>query len=71
MRCEGYTRRGGIMTFGKPTWHQCENKAIVNIKFKQKEEDIATLPGCKECWQKCIDSKSIEILSTEPIKEDS
>ena len=66
MRCEGWTRKGGIFTLGPVTWHQCENEATVMIKFKQGDEDITTLPGCPKCWQKCIDADNIEILSVEP-----
>ena len=70
MRCEGWTRKGGAFTLGPVTWSQCENESIVNIKFKQGDEPIATLPACKQCWQKCIDSKNIKILSVEPIPHD-
>lgn len=74
IRCEGYTRKGGVFTLGPVIWHQCENEAIVNIEFEQiwqgKKEEITILPSCKECWQKGIDSENIKILSVEPIKED-
>uniref|UniRef100_A0A6M3LPH5 Uncharacterized protein n=1 Tax=viral metagenome TaxID=1070528 RepID=A0A6M3LPH5_9ZZZZ len=68
-RCEGWTRRGGAFTFGPVTWHQCKNDATVIIKFKQKKEDVTTLPSCLVCWQKCMDAEHIKILSVEPIKE--
>lgn len=66
-RCEGWTRKGGIFSLGPVTWSQCENEATVMIEFKQGDEGVKTLPGCSECWQKCIDSDKIEILSVVPI----
>lgn len=68
MRCEGWILPGSFMTLGPRTWKQCKNKAIVMIEFKQDDEKIKILPGCSECWQKCIDAKNIEIISVEPIK---
>jgi hypothetical protein len=66
-RCEGYIRKGGVFTFGPIEWIQCNNDAVVEIKFKQKDEPVNTLPACHGCWQKCIDSKNIEIISVNPI----
>ena len=68
MRCEGYVKPG-IFQFAPQIWKQCNNEATVMIKFKQGNEEINTFPGCNGCWQRCIDSKNIEILSVEPIKD--
>ena len=69
-QCEGWTRKGGVFTLGPVTWSQCQNDATVMIEFEQEDEGIKTLPGCVECWQKCIDSEKIEIISVIPIVED-
>ena len=66
MRCEGYRRNGGMMTFGPVKWEQCKNDATVIITVVQDGEK-QTLPGCGECWQEAIDNK-ITILSVEPLK---
>ncbi len=66
-RCEGWIRKGGAFTLGPVEWTQCENESIVMIKFKQGDEDVTTLPACKGCWQRCIDSNDIKILSAKPI----
>lgn len=71
MRCEGWRRKGGALSFGPPTWTQCTEDATVMIQFKQGKEDVATLPGCPTCWQECIDSKDIEVLLVFPIGEES
>ena len=72
MRCEGWTRHGGAFTFGPVYWAQCDNEAIVNIRFIDNQRsgkgDERTLPACKDCWQKCIDNH-LEILEVVPIKE--
>lgn len=66
MRCEGYTRRGSIMSFGPPTWTQCTNDATVMLTVNQ-DDRTQTLPSCQECWQKVIENK-IEILKAMPIQ---
>jgi hypothetical protein len=68
MRCEGYVKPG-IFQFTPQVWKQCEKTATVMIKFKQGREKINELPACNDCWQRCIDSKDIKILSVEPIKD--
>ena len=65
MKCEGWRRYGGALSFGTPTWTQCSNEAIAMITVKQDGE-IKTLPGCSICWQECINN-GIEIVKTTPI----
>ena len=55
------------MTFGRPEWNRCKKKATVMIKFRQRKEKVLTLPGCAECWQRCIDSEDIKIIFAGPI----
>jgi len=71
LRCEGWTRHGGVFTFGPIEWSQCEKDAVVLITFTQKEEKENTLPACKECWQKCIESENITIISVCPVGKDN
>lgn len=66
MRCEGYTKPG-MFQFAPQFWEQCSKEGVVKIRFIQEEESEKTLPACKECWQRIIDSKSIEILEVLPI----
>lgn len=65
IRCEGFTRNGGIMTFGPVEWNQCENDAQVMITAVQGNEK-GTYPMCLECWQRGIDY-NIEISEVVPI----
>ena len=67
MQCKGWIRTGGAFTFGRPEWKQCKNEAIVMIEFKYPDEKIETLPGCSECWRKCIDQENLNIISVRPI----
>lgn len=67
MRCEGWRRYGGMMTFGPVEWKQCENEGVVMIKFERDGKE-QTLPACMECWQECIDTK-VHILEVIPIKK--
>lgn len=67
MRCEGWTRHGGIFSFGPVTWTQCENEAVVMLTVIQdgKEEKQ---PACIECWNKGIET-GIEIINVVPLVE--
>ena len=67
MRCEGWTRRGGIFTLGRPTWSQCENEATVMLEVAQ--EKIEKQPACMDCWKKGVE-KEIKILSAEPLGDE-
>lgn len=70
MRCEGWTRKGGVFTLGPVTWSQCENEAVVMLEVEQ--EKIEKQPACIDCWKKGI-KEGIKILSVEPLiknKED-
>jgi len=64
VRCEGWTRHGGLFTLGLPEWSQCENEAVVILEVQQ--EEITKQPSCMDCWKKGI-KKGIKILSVEPI----
>lgn len=66
MRCEGWTRKGGVFTWGRPVWSQCENEAVVMLEVKQ--EKVEKQPACIDCWKKGVKT-GIEILSVEPIKD--
>jgi len=66
MRCEGWTRKGGIFTLGLPTWSQCENEAVVMLEVEQKK--VEKQPSCMDCWKKGIKT-GIKILSVEPLTE--
>lgn len=68
-QCEGWTRYGGIFTFGPVEWKQCPNDGVVMIHFKDKKGEL-TKPACMECWQKLIDSPDYEILEATPIPEE-
>lgn len=68
MKCEGWVRHGGAFTFGPVKWDQCKNEATVKIHF-QYDGDIDTLPGCIECWRRCIDAEDIKVISVWPIGE--
>jgi hypothetical protein len=68
MRCEGYRKYGSFMTLGPRKWKQCENEAIVMIRFEDRKEE-QTLPACAACWQDCIDTK-LHILEVTPIKKE-
>jgi len=66
MRCEGWTRKGGVFTFGPVTWSQCENEAIVMLEVEQ--EKVEKQPACLECWGKGIKA-GIKLLSVERLGE--
>ena len=70
-QCEGWTRRGGMFTLGRPIWSQCKNDATVTLTVKQGDEDISSFPACQDCWQEGIEYKTIEVLSAEPLQEKS
>lgn len=65
MKCEGWRRHGGALSFGKPQWVQCDEDATVMLKIVQQGA-ISELPGCNTCWKEAIDS-GIEILSATPL----
>lgn len=65
-RCEGWRRRGGMMTLGLPTWEQCKEPGTVMLKFRQ-DGKVQTLPACAKCWEECRSKDSIEILEAKPI----
>jgi len=65
MRCEGWTRKGGMFTLGLPVWSQCENEAVVMLEVRQEETEKQ--PACIDCWKRGI-KEGIKILSVEPIK---
>jgi hypothetical protein len=67
MRCEGWTRRGGAFTLGKPVWSQCDAEATVMLSVV-KDEIAAFFPACNDCWRTCIE-REIEIVKSEPIGE--
>lgn len=64
MRCEGWTRKGGVFTLGSISWSQCENEAIVMLEVEQ--EKVEKQPACMTCWKKGI-KEGIKILSIEPL----
>lgn len=66
VRCEGWSRTGGAFTLGPVKWEQCKSDAIVNLKFKQGNEPVKTLPACKACWEECF-KNGIEIITSTPI----
>ena len=68
MRCEGWTRKGGIFTMGIPQWSQCKNNAVVMLKVDQDEGIVSEQPAYINCWEKGKKA-NIKILSVEPIKE--
>ena len=70
MRCDGRIKRGSIFTFGITEWKQCTNDAIVIIKCVQGDEREVTLPSCRECWQRGIDTTRIKILEVSPIPKE-
>ncbi len=78
MRCEGYYKYGSFMTFGPRRWEQCENEAIVMIRFIDQQNNNnyegegqeRTLPACAKCWQQCI-TDHMEILEVTPILPDT
>ena len=66
-RCEGWRRKGGIMTLGNPEWRQCQGQAVVNLTVKQGKEK-KTLPSCLTCWEECEANASITVIKAAPIK---
>ncbi len=66
MRCEGWTRHGGVFSFGPVTWEQCEAEAKLMVKFKQ-EGEVQTLPACAQCYVKIVESDKIEVLDVKDI----
>ena len=70
IRCEGYRRKGGFLTFGPVVWIQCENEAVVKLKIKQ-EGKVSIMPSCMKCWEEAKDTKwKIKIIRCEPIKKE-
>ncbi len=68
IRCEGWTRRGGVFTLGGlPKWSQCENDAVVMLTVEQ--EEIEEQPACMDCWNTGIENE-IKILSAVPIQSE-
>lgn len=70
MRCEGWTRHGGVFTFGPVTWTQCPNEAVVMLKVEQKVEGqsgVSEQPACIDCWKEAK-AWPITILSATPIE---
>lgn len=67
IRCEGWRRKGGMMTLGNPEWRQCQNEATVKITFKQGKEPEKELPGCSFCWEDCERNDNIKIVSVTPL----
>lgn len=60
------------MSFGLPTWHQCEEEAVVNLTVKVSEEKKKkTLPSCSICWKECIDAEDIKVIHAEPITKET
>ena len=65
MRCEGMTRHGGVMSFGRPYWTQCENKATTMLTVIQNGEE-GTFPACDDCVKK-VESWNIKVINSRPI----
>jgi hypothetical protein len=62
-QCEGYIRRGGAFTFGRPEWFQCKNDATMKLMVTQNEKK-ESFACCDECLTRVIDKK-IHIESME------
>jgi len=70
-RCEGYTRHGGVFTFGPVRWVQCDKEAVVLLKIKQEGEDEREMPACLDCWTEAQKPEwKIQILSAKPITQE-
>lgn len=69
MRCQGYTRNGGMMTLGPVQWRQCTNTAQFMITVSQ-EGTTQTLPACPSCRDECT-RFGIDIIAIENIPEDT
>lgn len=69
IRCEGWRRYGGAFTLGPVTWKQCEEAAIVQLKFRQ-DGKVDTLPACQTCWDECIEN-DIKIIKATPLTHQS
>ena len=66
VRCEGWRRNGGAFSLGPVEWVQCEDRGDVMLKLNQGGE-ISELPACQHCWNECIQTTGIEVLSAKPI----
>ena len=49
-RCEGYERKGGIMTLGPTQWVRCRNKPTHVVVFRKKAEKDCS--ACRSCLEK-------------------
>lgn len=65
VQCEGWRRRGGMMTLGPVKWSQCENDAIVIVEVVQ-DGKTTTTPACMICWQEGIE-RNVQINKVTPI----
>ena len=54
------------MSFGPPTWVQCENRGVVMLTVRREGETV-TLPACKTCWDECLRDKGHKVLKAVPI----
>lgn len=66
VRCEGWHRDGGAFSLGPVEWKQCKAEGTVMLTLSQDGE-IEELPACQNCWNECLETKGIEVLSSKPI----
>ena len=66
VRCEGWRRIGGAMSFGPPEWTQCENNAVVMLDVVQ-DKKREKLPACQTCLQEALATRSVNVLAVESL----